>query len=82
MPQTPDRPSTDPRKPRRRGWRAFRSGNHDEVLARNLKVMDASAIALARDNALPIVVFSLHEEGAMTRVLTGQGRYTLVTDEG
>jgi uridylate kinase len=52
--------------------------SYDEVLSRNLKVMDASAIALARDNALPIVVFSLQQEGAMTDVLYGRGRYTLV----
>ena len=52
--------------------------SYDEVLAKNLKVMDASAIALARDNALPIVVFSLQQEGAMTDVLYGRGRYTLV----
>ena len=51
---------------------------YDEVLARHLKVMDASAIALARDNNLPIVVFSLKEEGAMTRVLFGEGRFTVV----
>jgi len=50
----------------------------DEVLTRNLRVMDASAIALARDNNLPIVVFSLREPGAMTRVLFGEGRYTVV----
>ncbi|MDT8345136.1 MAG: UMP kinase [Thermohalobaculum sp.] len=52
--------------------------SYDEVLSRNLKVMDASAIALARDNDLPIVVFSLRQEGAMTDVLYGRGRYTVV----
>ncbi|MEM0922050.1 MAG: UMP kinase [Pseudomonadota bacterium] len=52
---------------------------YDEVLTKNLKVMDASAIALARDNALPIVVFSLHDEGGMAAVLHGRGRYTLVS---
>jgi uridylate kinase len=52
--------------------------SYDEVLARNLKVMDASGIALARDNNLPIVVFSLHEPGAMTEVMFGRGRYTQV----
>jgi len=52
--------------------------SYDEVLAKNLKVMDASAIALARDNNLPIVVFSLQEPGAMTEVLFGRGRYTEV----
>ncbi|MEM6932767.1 MAG: UMP kinase [Pseudomonadota bacterium] len=52
--------------------------SYDEVLNKNLKVMDASAIALARDNDLPIVVFSLHEEGGMMEVLHGRGRYTTV----
>ena len=52
--------------------------SYDEVLTKHLKVMDASAIALARDNNLPIVVFSLKQDGAMTRVLFGEGRYTVV----
>jgi uridylate kinase len=51
---------------------------YDEVLTRNLKVMDASAIALARDNDLPIVVFSLQQPGAMTQVLFGTGKFTQV----
>ncbi len=55
--------------------------SYDEVLRSNLKVMDASAIALARDNNLPIVVFSLREKGAMTRVLFGEGRYSVVGPE-
>jgi uridylate kinase len=52
--------------------------SYDEVLRRNLKVMDASAIALARDNALPIVVFSLKEEGCLASVLRGEGKFTIV----
>ena len=52
--------------------------SYDEVLRRNLKVMDASAIALARDNKLPIIVFSLHAEGGFAAVLQGAGRSTLV----
>jgi uridylate kinase len=60
------------------GARRFEVVSYDEVLARNLRVMDASAIALARDNDLPIVVFSLGEEGAMTDVLGGRGRFTTV----
>jgi len=56
--------------------------SYDEVLTKNLKVMDASAVALARDNNLPIVVFSLKEEGAMTRVLFGEGRFTVVGPTG
>ena len=51
---------------------------YDEVLQRNLKVMDASAIALARDNNLPIVVFSLDEPGGFASILAGEGTYTIV----
>ncbi len=43
-----------------------------EVLSRDLKVMDAAAIALARDNAIPIVVFSLHQTGAIAKVMRGE----------
>ncbi|MEO0999867.1 MAG: UMP kinase [Pseudomonadota bacterium] len=51
---------------------------YDEALRKNLKVMDASAIALARDNDLPIVVFPLGEAGALGQVLRGQGKFTIV----
>jgi uridylate kinase len=54
--------------------------SYDEVLARHLNVMDASAIALARDNALPIIVFSLDEPGGFRGILAGQGTYTIVSD--
>lgn len=49
-----------------------------DALARDLKVMDAAAIAIARDNRLPIVVFSLKNESAISRVLAGQGTYSVV----
>ncbi len=52
-----------------------------DVLARDLAVMDASAISLARENALPIVVFDIHEPGGFARVLRGEGRFTKITDE-
>jgi uridylate kinase len=51
---------------------------YDEVLAKHLKVMDASAIALARDNNLPLIVFSLDEPGGFQGILAGQGTYTTV----
>jgi len=51
---------------------------YDEVLQKRLKVMDASAIALARDNNLPIVVFSLDEPGGFRGILSGNGTYTKV----
>ncbi len=53
---------------------------YDEVLAKRLKVMDASAIALARDNNLPIIVFSLDEPGGFKGILGGEGTYTIVQD--
>ena len=51
---------------------------YDEVLQKRLGVMDASAIALARDNNLPIIVFSLDEPGGFKGILAGQGTYTRV----
>ena len=52
---------------------------YQDVLARNLKVMDASAVSLMRDTNIPIVVFSLHHKGALQDVLTGQGPSTLIS---
>ncbi len=51
---------------------------YDEVLAQHLGVMDASAIALARDNNLPIIVFSLDEPDGFKGILAGKGTYTTV----
>jgi uridylate kinase len=51
---------------------------HDEALAGNLKVMDATAFALARENGMPIIVFSIGAPGAITAVLKGEGRATTV----
>ena len=50
---------------------------YDEVLQQHLGVMDASAIALARDNNLPIIVFSLDEPGGLRGILAGRGTYTM-----
>lgn len=52
--------------------------SYDKVLADNLKVMDASAVALCRDNEIPIVVFSIREKGNLARVLAGEGAQTIV----
>ncbi len=52
--------------------------SYDDILHKNLKVMDAAAIALARDNELPIIVFNLKEKGAMMRVINNQGCFTRV----
>ncbi len=51
-----------------------------DVLANELEVMDATAIALCRENDLPILVFNLHEPGSFAKVLAGQGRYTLIEE--
>ena len=51
---------------------------YDRVLADNLRVMDASAVALCRDNDIPIVVFSIRERGNLARVLSGEGVQTIV----
>ena len=52
-----------------------------EVLGRDLKVMDASAISLARESKIPIIVFSIHAPGAFARVLQGQAPHTTITEE-
>ncbi len=52
-----------------------------EVLTKDLKVMDATAISLARENHIPIIVFSIREQGNFARVLQGQGRFTIVSDK-
>jgi uridylate kinase len=52
-----------------------------DVLSQDLKVMDASAISLMRENGIPIVVFSIRERGGFLNVLTGQGVHTVIGDE-
>jgi len=59
----------------------FETVSYDRVLADNLKVMDASAVALCRDNSIPIVVFSIRENGNLARVLAGEGVQTIVQGE-
>jgi uridylate kinase len=52
--------------------------SHQEAIERDLKVMDTTAFALARENRMPIIIFSIREEGAITAVLCGKGRSTVV----
>ncbi|MBX7483875.1 UMP kinase [Qipengyuania qiaonensis] len=59
----------------------FETVTYGKVLADDLKVMDASAVALCRDNNIPIVVFSIREKGNLARVLSGEGVQTIVTNE-
>jgi uridylate kinase len=59
----------------------YESLSYHEVLARDLAVMDASAISLSRENGIPILVFSLHDKGALAKVLKGEGRATIIEEK-
>ncbi len=52
-----------------------------EVLANDLGVMDASAISLARENRIPVIVFSIKQAGAFAELMQGRGNYTIVTEK-
>jgi uridylate kinase len=68
--------SADPKKdPQAKRYETL---THQEAIERDLRVMDAAAFALARENKMPIIVFSLGETGAIEAVLRGKGRSTLV----
>lgn len=53
-----------------------------DVLSRDLRVMDASAIALSRENGIPILVFSIHNPGSLAEVVRGNGTFTIICEEG
>jgi uridylate kinase len=59
----------------------YESLSFSKVLSDDLKVMDASAVALCRDNGIPIVVFNIREQGNLAKVLKGQGVSTTVGDK-
>ncbi len=69
--------SADPKKDP--GATRYDALSYSEVLARDLKVMDGAAIALARDNHLPVIVFSIEESGTLLKVLRGDARATVVS---
>ena len=71
--------SADPMKDP--GARRYDRLTYLQVLAEDLKVMDASAISLARESDIPIIVFSLRRPGAFARVLRGDGPHTIITGE-
>jgi uridylate kinase len=56
--------------------------SHQDAIERDLRVMDATAFALARENAMPIIVFSIEQPGAIAAVLRGEGRATVVGGQG
>jgi uridylate kinase len=70
--------SADPKKVP--GAERYESLSYHEVLARDLQVMDASAISLSRENKIPILVFSIHDTGALAAVLRGEGRATIIEE--
>ncbi|MBN9590150.1 MAG: UMP kinase [Alphaproteobacteria bacterium 64-11] len=59
----------------------FDSLSYHEVLAKDLQVMDASAISVSRENRIPILVFSLAETGGLAKVLAGEGRATIIEEK-
>jgi uridylate kinase len=61
--------------------RRYETVSYGDVLAKDLKVMDAAAVALCRENAIPIVVFSIRQRGNLARVLAGEGVRTVVKEE-
>jgi uridylate kinase len=70
--------SADPRKVP--GAERYEELTYLDVLARDLNVMDASAISLSRENKLPIIVFNIHAPGAFAAVMQGQGLFTRITE--
>jgi uridylate kinase len=60
----------------------YRQLGYMEVLSRDLGVMDHSAISLARENRIPIIVFSITKPGSFAEAVCGEGLYTIVKDEG
>lgn len=69
----------DPRK--NPDAKRFESISYSEVLNRDLKVMDAAATALCRDNQMPIMVFDINEEGGFVRAVSGENVGTTVYEE-
>jgi uridylate kinase len=72
--------SADPKKDK--NAQRFDRLTYLEVLSRDLQVMDAAAISLARENRIPILVFSIYDKGGFADVVSGKGRFTIVSEEG
>ena len=71
--------SADPKKDKKA--KHFSTLSYHEVLVRDLKVMDASAISLARENQIPIMVFSIHNANSIAQAACGKGKFTIITDK-
>ncbi len=70
--------SADPRKVP--GAARYEELSYLDVLSRDLSVMDAAAVSLARENGLPILVFNIHAPGAFAQVMRGEGRFTRIVE--
>ena len=68
--------SSDPKK--NKDAKRYKELNYMEVLGKDLKVMDAAAVSLARENDVPVIVFSIHEKGAFSNVVSGNGNFTII----
>jgi uridylate kinase len=71
--------SADPKRDKKA--KHFDKLSYHEVLVRDLQVMDQSAISLARENQIPIMVFSIHNEDSIAQAVCGKGKFTLITDK-
>jgi uridylate kinase len=72
--------SADPRKDK--NAKRYDTLTYLDVLQQDLQVMDASAISLARENKIPIIVFDIHKPGSFAETMAGQGTHTIIKDEG
>jgi len=72
--------SADPKKDK--SAQRYERLSYLDVLSRDLQVMDAAAISLARENRIPILVFSIYDKGGFAAVVSGAGRFTIVSEEG
>jgi uridylate kinase len=70
--------SADPRKVS--GAERFDQLTYHDVLARDLKFMDAAAISLARENGVPIIIFNIRAPGAFAQVMRGEGKFTTIVE--
>ncbi|MFW0777386.1 MAG: UMP kinase [Rickettsiales bacterium] len=72
--------TADPKK--NKNAKHFKKLSYHEVLVRDLKVMDAAAIALARENQIPILVFDINNKNSVAQAAMGKGKFTVITDKG
>ena len=68
--------SSDPKKNKKA--KRYKTIKYSEILANNLKIMDGSAIALARDNNIPIIVFPINKKNAFLNAIFNKGQYTII----